>query len=366
MGQEGRIRHAYPGGNTCKGFHSFYDYILPQNEANRIIIIKGGPGVGKSTFMRRIGFEICSLGYNVEFMHCSSDNSSLDGIVITDLKVALIDGTSPHIVDPKHPGAIDEIIHLGDFWNEEELRQSKNEIISLTADISSSFSRAYKYLGAGKYLYDDIEKIYDEAIDMYVVNKQAEILPAEVFEKLDYSNKSPKERHLFISAITPEGLKNYISNLIEPLNNIYIIKGPHGKGLKKIFSRTAESAILKGLDIEYYHCAFNPEAVEHIVIPELKTGIVTSTRYHMVEDSAAKVIDLYEDLNNRIIDKYSKELDYDTTEFDALIDKGIEKISQAKTLHDKLEMYYVPSMDFEKIEELRQKTLKRIISYSKI
>jgi len=365
MGQEGKIKHAFPGGNTSKGFHSFYDYILPQNEANRIIVMKGGPGVGKSTFMRRIGMEMCSMGYNVEFMHCSSDNNSLDGLVITDLKIAMIDGTAPHIVDPRNPGAIDEILHLGDFWNEEGLKQSRNDITSLTSEISSLFARAYKYLGAGKYIYDDIEKIYDDAIDMKTVNKKAEAIVSDIFGRLDCVEKSSKERHLFISAITPEGPKNYIPNLIESQKNVYIVKGPHGKGFKKIFSRIAESAIAKGFDIECYHCAFNPEVIEHIVIPEIQTAVTTSRKYHPVEViSPVEIINLGDYFNNNIIDKYSEVLDYDTAEFDNLFNKAVEKISQAKALHDKLETYYIPNMDFEGVEILRKNILEKIIKYT--
>jgi len=365
MGQEGKIKHAFPGGNTCKGFYSFYDYILPQNEANKIIILKGGPGVGKSTFMRRIGLEMCSMGYTVEFMHCSSDNNSLDGLVITDLKIAMIDGTSPHIVDPKHPGAIDEILHLGDFWNEEGLRQSRNEITSLTSQIGNLFARAYKYLGAAKYLYDDIEKIYDEAIDMKAITSGAETISTKILSETDSIEKSSKERHLFISAITPEGPKNYISNLIQSQKNVYIVKGPHGKGFKKIFSRLIDSAIAKGFDIECYHCAFNPEVVEHIVIPEIQTVVTTSRQHHSVEVlSPAGIIDLNNYLNSNIIEKYSEELNYDTSEFNELFNKAIEKISLAKALHDKLETYYVPNMNFENIENLRKNMLDRILNYT--
>lgn len=93
---KGKIRHMFPGGNTSQGFFSYYDYILSQDEATRIICIKGGPGVGKSTFMKKIGEEMQERGYNVEFMHCSSDNNSLDGVVIPAIKVALLDGTAPH------------------------------------------------------------------------------------------------------------------------------------------------------------------------------------------------------------------------------------------------------------------------------
>ena len=62
--------------------------------------------------MKQSGMDLLKEGYDVEFMHCSSDPESLDGLVIPAFKVALIDGTAPHIVDPKNPGAVDETIHL--------------------------------------------------------------------------------------------------------------------------------------------------------------------------------------------------------------------------------------------------------------
>ncbi len=108
-----RIKRMFPGGNTSEGFVSYYDYII-ENDANRIFVVKGGPGTGKSSMMKKVAKEMLERGYDVEYHHCSSDNNSIDGIVIPQLKVAMIDGTAPHVVDPKHPGAVDEIIHLGD------------------------------------------------------------------------------------------------------------------------------------------------------------------------------------------------------------------------------------------------------------
>lgn len=98
MANKGNVKEVFPGGNTYKGFHSFYDHILPQEEANRIFCIKGGPGVGKSSFMKAIAKEFVELGYDVELHHCSSDNNSLDGVVIKQAKVALLDGTAPQRV----------------------------------------------------------------------------------------------------------------------------------------------------------------------------------------------------------------------------------------------------------------------------
>lgn len=94
MSGKGMVKKVFPGGNTCRGFYSFYDYIIG-SEAARIFVIKGGPGVGKSSFMRFIANEFVENGYDVELHHCSSDNNSLDGVVIPAAKVALIDGTAP-------------------------------------------------------------------------------------------------------------------------------------------------------------------------------------------------------------------------------------------------------------------------------
>jgi len=99
---KGRIRHMFPGGNTSQGFFSYYDYILGQEEAIELYVLKAVP-VSESHIHEEIGKEMVERGYDVEFMHCSSDNNSLDGVVIPSLKIALLDGTAPHVVDPKIP-----------------------------------------------------------------------------------------------------------------------------------------------------------------------------------------------------------------------------------------------------------------------
>ena len=47
-----KIRRMFPGGNTSEGFYSYFDNILGR-DANRLYILKGGPGTGKSTIMRK-------------------------------------------------------------------------------------------------------------------------------------------------------------------------------------------------------------------------------------------------------------------------------------------------------------------------
>lgn len=44
----------YLGANSPTGFYSLYDQLLEPEQAETIYILKGGPGCGKSSLMRRV------------------------------------------------------------------------------------------------------------------------------------------------------------------------------------------------------------------------------------------------------------------------------------------------------------------------
>ena len=72
--RQGKAKYVFPGSNTPAGFVSFYREGL--NNIERLFILKGGPGTGKSTLMRKIGLAMLERGYDVEFWQCSSDNTA--------------------------------------------------------------------------------------------------------------------------------------------------------------------------------------------------------------------------------------------------------------------------------------------------
>lgn len=92
------------GANSPTGFYSLYDQLLPPEQASAIYILKGGPGCGKSTLMRRVAALAQEAGEPVEHILCSGDPDSLDAILLPGKKAALVDGTAPHDTAPLgHP-----------------------------------------------------------------------------------------------------------------------------------------------------------------------------------------------------------------------------------------------------------------------
>lgn len=360
----GSVRHFFPGGNTPQGFVSYYDYVIAPN-AKRIFILKGGPGTGKSTFMKRIGAEMNAAGFDIEHHHCSSDNNSLDGVVIPALQIAFIDGTAPHIVDPKNPGCVDEIIHLGEYWNEAAITAYKAEIIHCNTMIKECFQRAYRLLRAAKTMYDDIESINYSALDPIRANLLAEEMITKLFSGIETTG-SGKTRRLFVSAITPSGPINYLESLVSTVQNRYIITGSPGTGKATLVQKLADAARVRGLDTEIFLCPFDPLKPEHLVIPALRTCIITSTEPHTVTmaDNFAK-IDMDECLDRSALTPYIPIMEYDKSMYHELFSRAVHSIQQAKQLHDELESYYIPYMDFAGIESLWHKTLTRVLNYAK-
>ena len=66
------------GANSEEGFFSLYDQLLG-GRLDDLMILKGGPGCGKSTFMRRVGAAMERAGERIVYINCSGDPDSLDG-----------------------------------------------------------------------------------------------------------------------------------------------------------------------------------------------------------------------------------------------------------------------------------------------
>ena len=72
--------HFFLGANSAEGFYGLYDQLLDARLYD-LIILKGTPGCGKSTFMRRAAAALEERGLESVYIHCSGDPDSLDGVI---------------------------------------------------------------------------------------------------------------------------------------------------------------------------------------------------------------------------------------------------------------------------------------------
>ncbi|MDK2817618.1 MAG: hypothetical protein PWR22_2247 [Moorella sp. (in: firmicutes)] len=368
---KGKLKKVFPGGNTCMGFYSFYDFII-EPDATRIFVVKGGPGVGKSTFMHKIGEAMLERGFDVEFHCCSSDNNSLDGVVIPKIRVAIIDGTAPHIFDPKNPGAVDEIIHLGDYWDEDKMRASKEQVLQDNARISRLYRIAYSALKEAKVIRDEWESYVAESMIIpRVYQAKAELLEAIFAGVRPRYNRKARERHLFATALTPQGLvTGNVETLLQDIRRLFTIAGDPGTGVPGILAAVARLAHEKGLDTEVYHCPFDPNNIDMVIIPEIQVAVMNWQPPHDIDVQSipglqvAMALDLNRFIDREHLNLYGNEIASAVVRYQAALDRAIAHIREAKLTHDRMESYYTPAMDFAAINAKREEILQRILGYA--
>ena len=76
----------------------------------RRYFLKGRPGTGKSTFLKRIAAAAQEQGFAVELYRCSLDPNSCDMVTVRELGFCVFDSTAPHEYFPEREG--DETIDI--------------------------------------------------------------------------------------------------------------------------------------------------------------------------------------------------------------------------------------------------------------
>ena len=141
------VTQYFLGGNTVRGFVSFYSGFCRRPE-DFLWVIKGGPGCGKSSFMKTIGRAAEEKGLDVEYVLCSGDPESVDGVYFPALHTGYADGTAPHVLEAVTPGAAGLYLDLSRFYDRLALQPERRTIEQLQRRYQSLYREAYAKLAA--------------------------------------------------------------------------------------------------------------------------------------------------------------------------------------------------------------------------
>ncbi|MDD4700145.1 MAG: hypothetical protein PHV07_07825 [Oscillospiraceae bacterium] len=344
--------------NSAEGFVSHFPDAYSAADGWRAYIIKGGPGTGKSTCMKTIAKKLSDAGFDVHLAPCTSDPQSLDAVIITELKTIILDGTAPHVVEPKYIGACESLVDFGVSFDTGKLSNSRAEIIAISHAISELYERAYRYIKAAGTLLTDTYRLALQCTDTEKATKFGTSIAERYIPK-----KSGKgtEKIRFLSGVTSKGLVYYRTTIDKMGCNTIAICDEYGVASGIIMQRIHDIAIERGQDIITCKNPLLPnKKTDHIIIPSLGLAFITSNRYLTLGDAGHKIY------ARRFTDAAALRLrksriSFNRRAMNELLENAADTMSESKSLHDELEKYYISSVDFAMVNEITENLAFQII-----
>ena len=350
------MQHQYfAASNSAEGFKNYFGDIFER--ADFIYIIKGGPGTGKSSFMQRQARMAEARGERVEYYFCSSDPSSLDGILIhgKNRTVGIVDGTSPHVSEPKYPGAYDEIINLCEFWDRELLIKQKNEIISLADRKSAEYKNAYTFLRSVGNLCAVNDSLVSEALEL-------DKLDAAISRLICRIPALSRGRATFIPAVTDSISMNgrvRFDTFESRAKYTYFVVDSYGAGrilLDKIADRLRDFSVTARISYD----PICPRHTDGIFIEGSNIAFVLKdaafdVRFEESDDSDHHaVINAKRFINSEKLRENRSEIRYTAHLAQSSLDGALHSLAKAKIYHFLLEDIYGKAMNWHKKDEFEK------------
>ena len=347
------------GANAPKGYFSRFDQLFLASPKGRCFLIKGGPGTGKSTMLKKIAAVLKEKDPGTELIFCSADIDSLDAVITSDGMFSAADATLPHAVEPKYPGVYETVVSLSDCWDEKILREHSEKIAELFDSNRRLHEEARRYISAAANLLEEASKLGMESLCTEKTEKSAFRLCVKEFGRKKHRKGTEKQR--FLSAVTEKGVF-FLEKTPEILcKRIYMLDDDPGAFSKVFLNIVRKTALEYGFDIITCRCpVFPSEKIEHIFIPELGLGFMTRNKRHKIKNLPYRVIHSGRFFDKEKFRKNKMRIKFALRQAKGILDEAFSCLAEAKQIHDELEKYYIPAMDFSKVDEKLEKIIAEI------
>lgn len=249
----------FAAANSAVGFVCDYSACFDGSRIDRVYAVKGGPGTGKSRFLRDVAGYAQKEGFVCEYVYCSSDPDSLDGVILQKgaRGIALLDATAPHVYEPRLPGAREELVNLGVFWDGDALERQRELIKELQAQKSRAYQRAYRYLAAA----GAFSEARDLLVEPYLRADAICALAKSLMEGIG-TDDAFSEQTARMGSIGMQG-RVYLDTYLAHAGEIVVLEDCRGIAWR-LMEELRQIALSRGIAIRVSHDPLMPERIDAI------------------------------------------------------------------------------------------------------
>jgi len=332
------VRHYFAEGMTTRGYISLLPNMMPSWQ--RVYVLLGGPGTGKSTLIKVIGLELLNRGYGIDFLRSVRDPDSMAGFIMPHLGLAMLDAMEVSPLRWRAPGVVEKFIDFNTFCDELKLKKQSSQIFIIEDQLQELQTTLEEELAA-----ELVSLIHNRASKRHMENEDFSWIlgnSAHLKVKKEHTGPWPLAENAlkilqksvimpyFLHGLTVEGWLNLAPHFLTDFDQIRL----EGDETLDALDWVLREAQQLGQMIEIVLHPLNPDEVIGIVFPERHLAIWQGSP---------------ENLRDQGLDRPFSE-------------KLKETLLSWQTHRSEIKGIYKDAVDFDQLDAYRETLLNQILS----
>ncbi len=342
------------GGASPEGFET--DFWNGQRHCYGILL-KGGPGTGKSTLMKRIAAAFPDE--DVSVYHCASDPRSLDAVVLEQRGIYAADATAPHEAGTPLPGVTGEVVDLAAGICAEKMQGSAEAVRALYAANQAAHLQARKGFAGIAALEAQIMEAGEQALLKSKLQRYAEGLAGRILPKKNGTQGRLLYRQRI--AVTPDGRQAFLPQDFD----LIVLSDPARTAAVMLLRLLAEAAAERGLTAELTRSLTRADrAAVMLVLPEQKLVLAAEDALPRdAETVPVTVLQLRRFYDADLLRQHRALIRFCTKSAAAAEEQTAALLRDALRIHDELEAHYIRVLDTERLDRTADALIDRLKHY---
>lgn len=345
------IRDYFLGGAAPDGFSTAF---WQEQKHTYGFYLKGGPGTGKSTLLKKLAAAFADE--DVSVYHCASDPRSLDAVVLEQRGIFAADATAPHTADTPLPHVTGTLIDLAEGLDAGRLYPHKAEIMRLYQENQNAHQQVRKGLAGIAALEEMTAEAGQKALRTEKLRQFAERFAKRLLPK--DSGTDGVLLHRQSTALTPLGRCSWIPKDYD----LILVQDPVFAASELLLDLLADAAVQAGAVCEVtVSLTRKGQPPVQVLLPEQHIAVSAAHALSGIEMQApVSVIRMQRFYDSAALRRSRHTVQFCRRSAEGLTERVSGILADALEIHDALEAYYINALDRSFLDRRAEELIRTI------